>query len=436
MVRAHAVFYRNAIVAGNAPMPLFMGKMLGGSTPVNGGTSLRPPPFILDRWCDDFATDDFSQERMRPYFEKVESILQVGIPDRKYIGPIADLVDRGCDAYGWSRAPIPRNAVGCEGGGFCDFGCATGAKRSTEISYLPTALDRGAMAFTGLRAERVIVENGRAAGIEAVDAKGRTLRIRSKAVVLAGGAIPTPLFLLKNGLCNSSGEVGKNLTLHPSGGMACEFDEAVEPHRYIPQGYLVDHFLKQGVLITAAQPDLNIGAILFPFTGRRLMESIALLPHLACFAVLIRDKKPNGRVRLDFGGTPLVTYNLVKEDIENLHFGMIRTAEMCRAAGAKRVIPSILGGDILETEADLARFRRTPLEPGSIALTSYHPLGTCKMGKDPKKSVVGLDHEAHDLRGLYVVDGSTVPTALGVNPQVTIMAMATRAAEKIDSALG
>ena len=78
----------------------------------------------------------------------------------------------------------------------------------------------------------------------------------------------------------------------------------------------------------------------------------------------------------------------------------------------------------------------TILAAGDFALMSYHPLGTCRMGRDPKTSVVGLDHQAHDLPGFYVVDGSTVPTSLGVNPQLTIMAMAARAADGIADALG
>ena len=70
-----------------------------------------------------------------------------------------------------------------------------------------------------------------------------------------------------------------------------------------------------------------------------------------------------------------------------------------------------------------------------LDLSAYHPLGTARMGRDPSSSVVGPDHQMHDTRGLYVVDGASVPTSLGVNPQITIMAMATRAAEKIAAAL-
>ena len=434
-IRAHGVFYRNVMVLGNAPFPTFIGRMLGGSTAVNGATSLRTPPWVLDEWCSRLATDEFSPEAMRPFFERVDSILQVGIPARKHIGPIGDIIGRGCDAYGWSHGPIPRNAVGCEGGGFCDFGCATGAKRSTEISYLPGALNRGALAFTGLRADRVIVERGRAVGIEGVASTGRRITVRGRAVVLAGGAFPTPAFLLERGLCNSSDQVGRNLTLHPSGAIVGVFEERVDPDKYIPQAYLCDQFLRDGVLLSAAQPDLNIGALMYPHTGRLLMEAMECIPHAAGVAIVLRDATANGRVYRDIGDKAVVTYNLQPKDVENFRFGLIRAAEMLFAAGAKKVLPTLVGGDFIHSPRELADLRKHPPHVSQLALTSYHPLGTCKMGRDPRTSVVGLDHQTHDIRGLYIVDGSTVPTALGVNPQITIMAMATRAAAKLDEAL-
>ncbi|MEZ4297802.1 MAG: GMC family oxidoreductase [Polyangiaceae bacterium] len=315
-------------------------------------------------------------------------------------------------------------------------GCATGAKRSTEISYLPGALTRGAIALTGLRADRILRERGRAVGVEGVTQNGRRLTVRGRAVVLAGGAIPTPAFLLERGLCNSSDQVGRNLTLHPSGAIVGVFDEPTHPGRYIPQAYHSGEFLRQGVLLSAAQPDLNIGAIMFPYSGRRLMEAMDDLPNIAGVAVVLRDATANGRVRADIQGKPFVTYNLAPKDVENFHFGLVRAAELLFAGGARRLMPALIGGETIESPAGLAELRRTPPHVSQIALTSYHPLGTCRMGRDPRTSVVGLDHQAHDLPGLYIVDGSTVPTSLGVNPQITIMAMATRAASKIDAVLG
>jgi choline dehydrogenase-like flavoprotein len=430
-VRAHQRFYRGAFSVGNAAMPVFMGRLVGGSTAINGGTCLRAPPWELDRWCEETETDEFSLDSMRPHFERVEGVLEVQASERSRIGPIADVMSRGCDALGWSHFAIPRNAPGCDGSGFCDFGCRTDARRGTNISYVPAALEKGALLLTELRAEQVLLERGRAVGIQAIAGDGRSIRVRARAVILAGGAIPTPLLLLRQGIGNASGQVGRNLSTHPSGGFSAIFDHEIRGHAHIPQGYACDEFLRDGMLITAAQPDLNIAATVLPFVGRRLMEVMSRIDHLAYFALLVRDAKPNGRVWQDVGGLPAITYNIGSEDIERMRQAMIRTGEMCLAAGAKRLHPTTLKMRELTGVRDLDTFRKTALSPSDVIWTSYHPLGTCRMGRDPGASVVDTSHQAHDVPGLFVVDGSTVPGPLGVNPQLTIMAMATRAAQKI-----
>lgn len=433
-IHAHSNYFRNTFTMGNSPITLLMGKLVGGSTAVNTGTSLRPPPWVLDEWSERLDTDDFSPAHMQGYFERVERILQVSPPERKYIGPIADVVDRGCATYGWSARPIPRNAVGCEGQGFCDYGCAAGARRSVDISYLPGALEKGSLVITDLRADRIMIEGGRAVGVAAHDEAGNEFRVRGKAVILAGGSVPTPILLLRQGIANSSGEVGKNMSLHPSAGMSGVFDERIDPDKHIPQGYMIDEFLRDGMLIVGAQPDVNIGHMMFPFTGAKLMRAIDSLPHIASFGALIRDTT-RGRVWFDVKGNPAMTYNLVPEDVERLHRGLIHVGEMLLAAGARRLYPGLIGHDAIENHADFERFKTRHLSAAEMALVSYHPLGTCRMGRDPKTSVVDLDHQAHDVPGLFIVDGSTVPGPPGVNPQIIIMAMATRAAERIAARL-
>ena len=161
------------------------------------------------------------------------------------------------------------------------------------------------------------------------------------------------------------------------------------------------------------------------------MGVIDALPHIGSFGVLIEDQSANGRVWRDVDGKVVLTYNLTRAEVDLLHRGMIYAGEMCLEAGASHLFPSVMRHASLEGANGLRKFRQAKLRAGDIMSASYHPLGTCKMGRDPRRSVVGLDHQAHELPGLFIVDGSTVPSALGVNPQITIMAMATRAAEKI-----
>ncbi|HJL16935.1 MAG TPA: GMC family oxidoreductase [Sandaracinaceae bacterium LLY-WYZ-13_1] len=435
-LQAHFDFYRGSLTLGNAPMPIFMGRLVGGSTAVNTGSCFRTPPWVLDRWCEELDTDEFEPERMRPHFDRVERTLSVEPADRDAIGPIADIMARGCDALGWEHRRMLRNAPGCKGEGFCDFGCRTDARKSTNLSYVPPALEKGAMCFTGLRATRVRVEHGRAVGLEGVDAHGRTLKVRADAVIFAGGALPTPVFLQKQGICNSSGQVGRNLTVHPSTGFSALMREPVDPHVHIPQGYYVHEHLREGILVNAAQPDKNFGPLLFPQTGDRLMQVVEHLDRMASFGVMIADSRPSGVVHAGPGGMPVVRYSLTKADVDRMHRGFVHAGRMAWAGGAERLYPVCVSMPEVRDRDEWRRFEQLELKASDLMLTSYHPLGTCRMGTDPKTSVVDLDHQTHDVKNLFLVDGSTVPGPLGVNPQITIMAMATRAAARIADVLG
>jgi choline dehydrogenase-like flavoprotein len=433
-VRAHLSFYRFAVTFGNTVMPLFMGRLVGGSTAVNGGTCFRTPPWVLDRWCDDLRTDECAPGAMKPWFERVESFLGVAPTEPRFLGPIDDVVSRGCDALGWSYGRIPRNAPGCEGSGFCNFGCRTDARRSTNISYIPAALRRGALCMTELHADRVLTEGGRAVGIEGVARDGRRVKVRASAVILAGGSIPTPLFLMRQGICNKSGQVGRNLSLHPSGGLNALFDEEIRGADFVPQGHAVDQFARDGIMILTALGDHNVEAVTLPMSGKPLMDVLDRRNHLAGVGTLVADASPNGRVWWERAGKPAITYNLQREDLRRLHEANVRAGEMFLAAGAKRLYPLVLTRPIVEPD-DFHEFRRQPPSASELVVVSYHPLGTCRMGRDPKTSVVDSDHQTHDLKRLFIVDGSTINGPLGVNPQLTIMAVATRAAARIDELL-
>lgn len=432
-VQAFKRFYRPQMFSlGNAMVPIFAARMVGGSTAVNTGTCWRTPDRILDHWCERLATDDFSPEAMRPHFERVESTLNVAPTPRQFIGPIADLLAAGCDALGYSHFTVRRNAPGCEGAGFCQLGCPSGARSSTNLSYVPQALKSGAMLMTGLRAESVHLENGRAAGINGVAVgTGKQLRVRSKKVVFAGGAIPTPLFLMRQGICNESGQLGRNLSIHPSTGLLGLMEQRVDATKYVPQAYGIDEWTHDGILIMGAGAPANFMPLMFASSGQRFTEAVSHIHNMLGLGILVEDHEPNGRVWLERGGQPLVTYNLHPKDVERMHRGLVGAGEVLRAAGARRLYPTVHGWNELNTTTDFDAFRKAKIKASQLLLTSYHPLGTCKMGRDRRTSVVDIHHETHEVPGLYIVDGSTVPTAPSVNPQITIMAMATRAAQGI-----
>jgi choline dehydrogenase-like flavoprotein len=427
---------------GNVGVALFAGRAVGGSTVVNSGTCYRTPERTLRMWRERMGLPSvFSPEGLSPYFERVEAMLQVTPASPLHVGSIGPIIARGAAHLGYKHGVLHRNAPGCDGQGICCLGCPTGAKRSTDVSYVPEALMRGAQLVTSARVETVDIVAGRARGVTAALGSARDcrrapkLRVRADAVVVACGTLFTPLLLRRSGACLPSGMLGKNLSIHPASKVLALFDDRVDQWKGIPQGYAIDEFAEDGLMFEGSSMPFDITAVSVPWTGRRFMELMERYRYLANFGFMIQDES-RGEVRAGVGRSPLVLYSLNAADVAKMQRGIEILCEVYQAAGARRVLPLVAGADEVSTKEDLARLKGRRLAAGDFEVAAFHPLGTCRIGVDPRTSCLGPDHEAHDVAGLYVCDGSAVPSSLGVNPQVTIMAMALRAAEIIDARLG
>jgi len=406
---------------------------VGGTTTINSGTCFRAPARIFDAWRAEYGLTDVSADSMAPHYARVEEVMGVDFAQEKYLGGVGRVIARGADKLGWSHRPLRRNAPECDGQGVCCFGCPTDAKRSTNVSYVPLALKAGAQLFTGARAERVVVDRGRATGVD-VRAGDQRFTVRARAVVVACGSLLTPLLLEKSGIGVASGQLGRNLSIHPALAALAVYDEIIDGANAIPQGYSIEEFHDEGLLFEGAFAPLEVGAASFPLIGRPLVDLLEDYRRLACFGFMIEDTS-RGRVRPGPGGKPLITYWLNDHDVARLKRGIELLSRVFFAGGAHRVIPMVNGFDELRGPGDLEKLRRAKLNARDFELTAYHPLGTARMGSDPKRSVIGPDHQLHDTRGVYVTDGSALPSSPAVNPQMTIMALATRAAGHIDRAL-
>ncbi|MEP6866140.1 MAG: GMC family oxidoreductase, partial [Deltaproteobacteria bacterium] len=419
---------------GNVGIPIPLGQTVGGTTTVNSGTCYRTPERVLHGWQHELGLHELGPDQLGPYFDRVEAVLQVAPAKPELLGGNGRVIARGCDALGFTRhGPLKRNAPECDGQGVCCFGCPTDAKRSTNVSYVPLALKAGAELFSNAKMTRVLVEGGKAVGVVARTPDGNTLTVRARSVVIACGSIMTPLVLGQQGLANRSGELGKNLSIHPATGALAEFDEPIEPWKGIPQGYAIEELHEEGILYEGAMVPLEMTMTMTQLVGPELVRLAESFDRVASFGFLVEDTS-RGSVS-SVMGQPVIRYWLDDKDVSHIKRGLDVLAQIYFAAGAKRIHCPISGFDVLESPDDLAKLRRAKIHARDLDLSAYHPLGTARMGIDPAKSVVDQDHQTHDTRGLYIVDGASVPTSLGVNPQVTIMAMATRAAEKIAGAL-
>jgi choline dehydrogenase-like flavoprotein len=424
---------------GRPVIPLPLGKAVGGTTVVNSGTCFRTPDQVLRRWQSEFGLEGFDPATMAPVFDRVEQILNVMPVPWEIIGKNAEIFDRGVRALGLRGEPIRRNIRGCRGCGVCAFGCPSDAKQAMHLSYLPLAAEHGARIFARCRADRIVIEHGRAVGVEAdildrsADEVHGRIRVRADTVVVAAGAIHTPLLLRANGVGKRSGQLGRNLRLHPALGIPARFDEEVFAWRGTLQSYFVDHLLDSDeVMIEVTNPLPGMGLAAGDAIGREAKEVMAQYKNLAAAGLFVSDSSSGRVLQLGRRGRPTIFYKLNRLDTQRLIHGAALVAEIFLAAGARTVQIGLPGLREVKSSGDL-RALKDPGRWGPEALnpTGFHPMGTCRMGPTPESSVVNLRGEVHDVQRLFVADGSLFPTCTGVNPQVSIMAFATRIAQGI-----
>ncbi|MEE2601435.1 MAG: GMC family oxidoreductase [Pseudomonadota bacterium] len=420
------------VATGNAIIPVPVGCNVGGTTTINSGTCMRTPPSVLQRWREQ-GLEAFTEQAMAPWFEGVERMLSVQQATTETVGPIGDLIDRGAAANGFlQRQPLMRNAQGCDGQGLCQFGCPTDAKQSTNVSYIPRALERGAFLFSGFRAERLQRQGNRITGVIArgqnADGRPITLSLTCRQTIVAMGSLFTPLFLRQQGVRNP--HLGRHLTLHPAGVVNALFpDRDLANSRSIPQGYGVSDWEEQGLMFEGGTIPLAGHSLLNPLVGQGWVRFTEDYPHTAYFGFMIRDTS-EGRVRRGpRRGLPLIRYHMNRQDFALFKRGIHALACWYLDAGAEQVlIPGLNRIVRIHNRTELERFLRSPLKPTDFLISAYHPLGTARIAASPRDGVCDSRHRVFGYPGLSVMDGASVPTSLGANPQVTIMAMASRAA--------
>ncbi len=399
------------------------------------------PPAVLKEWRTAYGLTDMTEDEMSLIYGAIEEFLYVKKADPEVAGINAHKFLEGAEKLGLNGDYLPRNAKDCEGYAVCSFGCPSGAKQSTNVSYIPEAIKRGAELYADCKVERILTENGRAVGVEGrfinheTGETGPKIRVDAKVVVLSCGTIGTPLLLMKNRLANSSGEVGKNYRLHPATQVIPIFDERIDPYKGISQSAWVHDFIGEGISLETSVLPPDMLAAIVPQVSSRHAESMLLYPHAGLFAAMLRDNS-SGRIMTHSKKGFSILYQINRDDVRRMKLGNILVSEMAFAAGAKKVYTLIRGHTELRGLKDLNRLKGDKVSARHfLNMSGWHPLGACRMGGDPAWSVVKQTGETWDVENLYVSDASTFPTALGVNPQLTIMALSVRCAGFIDDRL-
>jgi choline dehydrogenase-like flavoprotein len=378
----------------------------------------------------------FTSEEYSRNLDAVCARLSVNL-DHNRVSAREQVFERGLNNLGWHAAAMPRNVVGCEQGkvcGYCGYGCSLGAKQSSTKTWLTDAQDAGARLVTETRAWRVRIEAGAAAGVDARSRNGSRVTIRSKAVVAACGAIHTPALLLRSGLRNEN--IGRHLHLHPVSNVCGVFEEEIRPwegtmqaiysdeHRFLTGNYGVKYET------TALQPVIAVAVLPWrePEHYRSLLRKLS---NTMAIGVLLRDRD-SGRVTLDREGNPVAHYALSEFDRAHLRRGFIGATRILEAAGARLIFSphakwcAYKPGPKDSLDSFTQAMDASGWDSGRLALFSFHIMGSARLGGSAKSSATRPDGETWEARHLFVMDGSSFPSASGVNPMISIEAIARR----------
>ena len=407
---------------------------LGGTTLVNYTFSFRTPDSVRREWADRHgvkavAGDEFD-ESLAAVWERIGVNAEHSLPSRR-----DETIRAGLDRLGWEWGVMQRNVRGCteEVCRLCHYGCQLGAKQSTLKTWVQDAHDAGARVLVETRAERVRIEGGAARGVEARTAAGQRVTVHARAVVSACGALHTPALLARSGVASKA--LGKHLRLHPVLVVWGQFDEEVRPWEGVLSSTFSDRDADMdgrgyGVKYEHVATPPSILLTFSPWRGgREHAELMQAMPYTGGLGVLLRDRGV-GEVRTARDGQPVVRYALSKEDVDHMRRGVRGAAQVVEAMGARRIYsshskwvayePGVRGDhDGFMRDADACGWG-----PGQAQLVSFHIMGSARMGGSPDDSVCDPSGQVWHVPGLYVCDAAAFPTASGVNPMVTIEALA------------
>ena len=397
---------------------------------------------MLEKWARLFDVRGLSSKELEPYFERIEKYLNIHSEPEENHNPNNRIILDGARKLGYRTRATGRNTRDCQKAGACGLGCPFDAKLSVNVTYIPDAVKAGATIFANFHAVRIDISGSVkqvfGSVIDHSTHKPKTdFVIEAPVVIVAASAIHSPALLLRSGLANSSNEVGKHLTFHLTSAVLGVYDKVVYPAGGIPQSAMCDEFLNKnndggGFWIEAVPVYPTLASLALPGFGDEHKKLMRQYIHIGASIVLVKEIDSEGRVELNDYGRPRISYDIGMTDLKYMKQGLAVAAEIHFAAGAKRVMT-------LHSQKNEHTSLRSMNEglanaqwgKNEIALYSAHPLGTCRMAEHPLRSVVNSNCETHDVNGLFVIDGSVTPTSLGVNPQMTILAIAEKSAEWI-----
>ncbi len=425
---------------------VMQGRTVGGSTTVNWTTCFRTPERILNHWEAHHGLGDLDLD---PHFAAIEERLSIAPWPESLANANNQALSRGAQALGYDWGVLRRNVKGCANSGYCGLGCPVEAKQAMAVTTLQDALAAGLRLISEVRVQRletdgrrVVAVHGQAMPKNAGLPVGPTITVRAKVTVSSAGAINGPALLLRSGL-DGGGRVGRRTYLHPVVGSLAWFEEPIRPFYGAPQSVGSHHFIDRGpdrvgYFLEAAPLQPMLAAVAAAQFGPALHDAMSQLAHTNGLIALSVDgllpHDDGGTVSLHHDGRPKLSYPIRPFLQESLRDANKTLARIQFAAGAKRVTSGHHPPVEMLSAGDVDLLDAAPYEALKVSLFTAHQMGGCAM--HGTAGVVDREHRFRGMDNLFVVDGSVLPTALGVNPSETIYALAHRAIPFVVAAAG
>jgi len=447
---------------------ILAGSAVGGGTLVNWMTTIAAPASVRETWRVEHGLEDLADDEA--WGSDVVALEdELAVTTTGYVPPKDQAILRGAAALGWEAAPTHRNSAGCDDCGSCAFGCRRGAKQSGIRAHLSTAVAHGARIVPRIRVTNVLLDGDRAVGVAGLalvpdpstgepiadpSAPGgirvRPVRVMARQVIVAAGALRTPAVLQASGLDHPA--IGRNLRLHPVAGLLTRMPTPVELWRGPMQAARSAQFVegesgRNGYVIESAPGHPGLVALAIPWEGAGQHAAMMRdLRHVGALLAITRDGG-EGRTTVTRAGRVRIDYDLDATGIATLRHGLVSLARMGRAAGAIDLMaaatpPVWLRGADTVGDATFAHYldglEAVDFRPNRGTVFSAHQMGTARMGGaprdhacDPGGRLRAGPRDDRVIAGLYVADTSLFPTGLGVNPMLTVMALARRVARTV-----
>ncbi len=441
---------RGATSTDDLAITILAGATLGGGTTVNWTTAIGPPGWLRDEWALEHGVEGLLGKQTDADIARLSA--ELGIMPPTVVPPKERTILDGAWSLGWEADVSPRDAGPCTECGGCTFGCQRGSKRSGLRAHLAAAHARGARILVDARVARVHHRDGSVTGVSGrLAPNDRPFAVRAQQVVVAAGALRTPVILERSDVAHP--QLGRNLRLHPVVVVAARMARPVDMWLGPLQAARVLQFARPGrrgdagepahggFVIEAAPAHPGLAMAAYTWTGRAAaLELAATIRHHAPVFAIIRDKGA-GRVRAGARGRARISYRLDRRDAASARRALIEMARLGRAAGADELLALATpargwrAGD--DFDRYLGRLARVDTGPNRVTLFSAHQMGTARAGADPVTSPtdpwgrIRLDERGALLKGGYVADGSLFPTPPGINPMLTIMVLAERTARAV-----